>query len=173
MSRKVLFLDFDGVLNSERSAAVVHSITGENGYGLPYEELALTKANLKLDPIALRLLEYIVLTTKCDIVISSTWRMHLSLDKFTEIFKVYGLTIPGPIDKTSENEFRKRGSEIEKWLADHNEYTSYVIIDDSSDMLPYQENNFVQTDYEFGLRREDANKAIGILNDKKLEINHE
>ena len=40
-----------------------------------------------------------------------------------------------------------RGDEIQYWLDHHkNEYNTYVILDDDSDMLPSQLNNFVQTD---------------------------
>jgi hypothetical protein len=41
---------------------------------------------------------------------------------------------------------------------------SYVIIDDDADMLPEQQENFVQTNQFYGITLADAEKAIKILN---------
>lgn len=40
----------------------------------------------------------------------------------------------------------------------------YVILDDDSDMLDTQRNNFIHTDWEVGLTEENVNDAIKILN---------
>lgn len=58
----------------------------------------------------------------------------------------------------------ERGAEIQAWLDAHPEVTKYVIIDDQSDMLPSQMNNFVKVNQWYGLTMQDANKAINILN---------
>ena len=45
-----------------------------------------------------------------------------------------------------------------------NEIESYVILDDDSDMLPDQMNNFIRVDANIGLTYSDVCKAIKILN---------
>ena len=157
MGKKCIFLDFDGVLNSRQSARIINSITNENGYGLVNKDSELVPKNVKLDPTCVALLQEIVEESNCDIVISSTWRMHLDIEHFIEIFKNYGWENAPVIDKTPVFFFKQRGDEINDWLEKHPEYDTYIIIDDSSDMLPQQFMYFVQTDHEIGLTRRKAN----------------
>lgn len=51
-----------------------------------------------------------------------------------------------------------------KWLKEKQEPYKYVILDDDSDMLDTQSNNFIRTDWRAGLTEENVNKAIKILN---------
>ena len=57
-----------------------------------------------------------------------------------------------------------RGDEIQEWLDEHPEVEKYAIIDDDDDMLPEQEENFFQTDFQTGLTDEIAKKVIKHLN---------
>lgn len=57
----------------------------------------------------------------------------------------------------------KRGEEIQYWLKQHPEVTSWCIIDDDSDMLDNQLLNFVRTDGMIGMTLVDAEKVIEIL----------
>ena len=65
-----------------------------------------------------------------------------------------------------------RGNEIHSWIKDnealtgeaYHDYKNYVILDDDSDMLYWQRNNFVHTSWKKGLTEEEAEKAITILN---------
>ena len=74
-----------------------------------------------------------------------------------------------------------RGVEIKQWI-DTNIHSdnmknwkrkklgvdyNYVILDDDSDMLLEQKDNFVRTTSEIGLTDDDVKKAILILNNEK------
>ena len=61
----------------------------------------------------------------------------------------------------------QRGEEIQSWMnkeSEKNEIESYVILDDDSDMLPEQMNNFIHVDSNIGLTDKDVFTAIKILN---------
>lgn len=164
---KVIFLDFDGVLN------VIPQ--GHDDFGGIFH------------PEFVENLGKILEETGAKLVISSTWR-HMGLIKLNEMWKHRGY--PGEIigitpdlrwrtrpDKleTNEEEY-SRGDEIESWLNLHPEVTNYVILDDDNDMLKSQKNNFVRTfdninhpdsiDIGYGLTKICSKDAIRILNRK-------
>lgn len=157
---KVIFLDVDGVLNSEKfwGEQTQHfRYTAALNEGKTDDEISVV-ANF--DPVAVEWVNYIVTKTDAEIVVSSTWRSDYNIQfklRYAGIKKpMYGIT---PFSKD-----RHRGTEIKKWLDDHPEVTHYVIIDDDNDMLDEQLNNFVQTGWAEGLNEECADKAVEILN---------
>ena len=170
--KKVIFLDIDGVLNSDRTL---------------YESISLE------DDLILNLKE-IVNKTKAKIILSSSWRLSTEaiatlmdkLDKFGLV--ISGMTCDGvDLDWLEKYEFditkkyldtkfdwdenrqikitHDRGAEIFKWLHDHDD-CAYVILDDEiEDIKPYfSESVIVKTSYKIGLTKEDVKKAIQILN---------
>ncbi len=152
---KVIFLDIDGVLNVYPQ--------GRDEYGSMFHGHFVD--NLK----------YIIDQTGADLVISSTWR-YSGLEIMKEMWEMRDL--PGKvIDITPffKSVHAIRGEEIAEWLR-LNDVDSYVIIDDDTDMLPDQMQNFVRTsdnedhpdcvDIGLGLSRICADKAIEILNRK-------
>jgi hypothetical protein len=153
---KVIFLDLDGVLNSDR-----------------YDrERDWSKTNTYIDETRLPLLKRIVDETGAKIVFSSTWRDHWNADPalcdedgkyINECFARYGLSI---YDKTPEiGSFTERKAEIAQWLQEH-KTERYVIIDDFyygwEEMNPF----YVRTDMKVdrGLEERHVLKAIAILN---------
>ena len=162
-------MDIDGVLN------VIPQ--GRDVYGSQFHTHLVS--NLKS----------IIDETGAKIVISSTWRMS-GLITMVNMWKdrnlpgqIVGIT-PNIVDDEIQERYydpeADRGYEIQQYLEDHNDISSYVIIDDDVDMLPHQKKFFVQTsgnsdhpdciDIGYGLTEICANKAIKILNDKKLII---
>ena len=158
---KVIFLDLDGVLNVQSQE--------RDKYGSLFHQNLVD--NLKR----------IIDETDAKIVISSTWR-HSGLSVMQDMWKSRNL--PGEvIDITIDlwsKDFKdvSRGEEIQHWLDIHTGIQSYVIIDDDTDFLPNQLNNFVQTsdnqdhtdfyDIGYGLTVECADQAIKILNNARL-----
>jgi hypothetical protein len=57
-----------------------------------------------------------------------------------------------------------RGEIVNAYLAKHPEVTSYVILDDVDQFTEEQHKHLVLTNEEVGLTKEDADKAIRILN---------
>lgn len=144
---KVLFLDFDGVINSIRSAVAFG--------GYPWN---VTAKSIKLfDPVGLRLIRMVCEKTGAKIVLSSTWRKCF---KYDELGKALDLPIISATPKTLS---RSRGEEIEMWL-NENKVDQYAIVDDDSDMLKSQFPYFVKTCPKNGLSFENYEHLLEILN---------
>lgn len=137
---KILFLDVDGVLNSEHSYVDPKS---------PYP----------IDAYQVLLVDRIVQATGCKIVLSSSWRY---MANWREILKSAAPCLE-IIDRTdSGRSMRPRGAEVADWMALHPEYKIYAILDDDSDFLEGQP--LFRTDWKVGLTEEIANKVIEHLN---------
>lgn len=131
----VLFLDFDGVLNScdyfsSPRAADRH----EDGR--------------RVDPLAVANLNRIIEATNCQVVISSTWRKGNSLGGLLRILVSRGLDkkhwdnfirMTPVLDSRMESGLWRsveRGREIQAWLDKHPEkFERIVILDDDGDMV--------------------------------------
>ena len=163
--RKIIFLDIDGVLNTQDWHSRMTKDTPRDEFGWAF------------DPVAVENLAHIVKETGASIVISSSWKF-LGLAKLREMWKIRNL--PGIVLDITPNTVSDelllnanldemelgvcRGNEIKEWLSRHNsEVSNYVIIDDFDDMLPEQEDHVVLTDTLIGITEFDAEKAIAIL----------
>lgn len=158
---KVIFLDIDGVLNSEQfweNRTQSFRYTAALNEGKTKDQVRVI-ANI--DPQAVALLNQLVKQTDAEIVVSSTWRSDWNIQyllRYAGVEKyMYGIT---PFSKD-----RHRGTEIKEWLDDHPEVTNYVILDDDNDMLEEQMGNLVQTYWLTGLTIDNVKQAINILND--------
>lgn len=168
---KLLFTDIDGVLNTTDYSVANNKFAIEMHSPL----LAHDKHGDLFDPRAIRWLEWIIYQTRADIVISSTWR-NRGTNKLRDMW--YDRNLPGYIvDITPKFHGKLRGEEIKAYLEDSKhrnlfqhefKVESYCIIDDDTDMLPEQMDNFVHCDDNFGITRKEADKAIAILN--KLDM---
>ena len=120
---KVIFLDFDGVLNSE--ASFRHEIRRKN-----------SRVSDTLSVVACSNLQYILeQDSAVKIVISSSWRNMHSLQQLRDILSAYGITGTAVIGKTPSVLSGDRGHEINLWLADNPNVTKFVVIDDDNDVL--------------------------------------
>ena len=163
---KVIFLDIDGVLNTQDWHSRMTKDTPRDEFGWAF------------DPVAVENLGHVVKETGASIVISSSWKF-LGLAKLREMWKIRNL--PGTILDITPNTVSDevllnanldemelgvcRGNEIKEWLSKHKgEVSNYVIIDDFDDMLPEHEDHVVLTDTLIGITKFDAEKAIAILN---------
>lgn len=146
---KVLFLDFDGVLNSQD----YRDRYGSMGAGIDKSKMPLLK----------RLVD----STDAKIVIITSLREYWDKDPdkcdyfgkvINETFAEYGLEI---YDKTSVLENEKREDEIFQWFVDHPATKNYVAIDDGALFANFLVGHFVQP--KDGLEEEHVEKAIEIL----------
>lgn len=167
---KVIFLDIDGVLNTERQ----HNRCVEAG--LAYVD----NFGYAFDPVSVANLKRIVDETGADIVISSSWKFW-GLSTMQKLWA--SRELPGKIlDVTPNNVSDEmllsvdlnlmdlpagKGSEIKEWLSTNDSrVTGYAILDDLPDMLPEQQSHFVQTDPRIGITEDDADRVITILTGK-------
>lgn len=153
---KVIFLDFDGVLNSTQSA--IYHVRKNTQYDTLFfgDWCPISFSNF------IRILDAM---PDVKIVISSSWRCGRTLDELKDILQGQGVKPSFVIDTTKAHSDRgtERGWEIQDWLDAHPEVTKYVILDDTADMLESQKENFVNTDGHLGLTIHDACQAYGIL----------
>lgn len=166
--KKLIFLDVDGVLNSEN---FFRARMRDNPK--PPREDMIEYLSWDIDPACIKRLQEIVDRTGADIILSSTWRIN-HYKEFIKILKRFNVTAK-VIDRTPRINWEGsvRGNEIAlfikknaQWCGSPHKYKNYVIIDDSSDMLFQQKDNFVHTSWEFGLQDRDVRRSVEILNAK-------
>ena len=139
MTRRVVFLDIDGVLAPIRQW---------DRYG-------------DLDPACIQVLNEIVMSAGADVVVSSTWRYGKTAPELQEILEAEGFK-GCVLDKTPTGApGENRGDEIAAWLAEH-AVSGYVIIDDHVDMGELHAH-LVLTHPARGLQPADAPRAIAML----------
>lgn len=168
---KILFLDVDGVLNSQETFrkrhAAYEAAKAEDAEAV-LNEHAFPLGHLDTDLI--ERLNVICERTGCHIVVSSTWRITRTPEEVAELLTQKGFRYGNVvIDRTGRNADDRRGGEIQDWLDKHPEVTHYVILDDdTADIIgDYTDkkhpNNFVHTDHKLGLQDADVERAILIL----------
>jgi HAD domain in Swiss Army Knife RNA repair proteins len=161
---RVIFLDIDGVLNSE--AFLLTLDAQHRGLG-PHEGCECYRLERQIDHRAVARLNHLITETAAKIVISSSWRRLLDPPELRRVLGDHGLVgeIIGETPNLSEDPalYRiRRGHEIDAWLRDHPEVDCFVILDDGGDMAMHM-NRLVQTDAQEGLRDEDVDLAIRVM----------
>lgn len=136
----VVFLDFDGVLNTENK----YSPTGDFSTS-PCKNLN-------------KLLEE---SPELKIVVSSNWRSK-GFAKVKEILKKNGIDSDRVIDITDEAHRDNRGHHIERYVQDHKDIQHFVILDDKNDMDKILDH-LVQINPVVGITTKDVEKALEIL----------
>lgn len=164
---KVLFLDFDGVLNSLQSAIFWRNRRDQTNWENDmYRDWAGTLKEyiaMEFCPIAFSNVEELARRVPdLKIVISSSWRVGETVESLREILKPSKLIGERIID-TTESFSNIRGKEIQKWLDAHPEVTQYVILDDDANMLDSQKENFIHTSSLHGFQYGDILWALRIL----------
>lgn len=159
VERKIVFLDIDGVLNSERF----------------FVTAPMAERESMIDKEAVKLLNQLEGT---EIVVTSSWGEDGG--ETERRLKDAGLDLPivGYTNKVHYKfDWACRGNEIEKWVIENigdamgtkygSEYKSksfsYVIFDDDQDMLYGQKDNFIYVNRFYGLTSDDIKKAKKIL----------
>ena len=159
---KIIFLDIDGVLNSENSTSQYNDIDNSTYTGIDTDKV--------------KKLKHIIHQTGAIIVLSSSWRIGWERYKKDQQFphadyldrkmKKNGLKIYDKLQDTP-NEL-KRVDNIKAWLRRHfpdDEKPIWVMIDDEVRYMNEEDkDNIYITDYKTGLTDDDAEKIIKMLN---------
>jgi hypothetical protein len=151
--KSVIFLDFDGVLNCQlfydSSEFDKSKFDGNDDYYHRWN----------CSPTRIQWLNDLCKETGAVVVVSATLRGSYDVVGLQELFNKCGGTFK-VIDKTSGCKCRIRGVEIRNWLVENSEkyfgvpyydFRKYAIIDDDSDMLLEQWENFFHVDNYSGL----------------------
>ncbi len=148
----LIFLDLDGVLNSEQ---YVHKV-GDAWNGD------------QIDPDAVERLNKITEATGASIVVSSSWRIGTTLEEMQKLLISHG--VKANVIGMTKVLYDDRSIEIWDWLVENKSIVdNYVILDDdrleakrdSSD--PILDQHFVRTSWLDGLNDRQVEKAIKIL----------
>jgi hypothetical protein len=182
---KIIFLDFDGVLNSND-----WYVRRKDKYGMDAVEKQYPF--YEFDPDAVNRLNTIITLTGAKVVVSSSWRHGRTVEELQDILNFVGF-IGEVIDVTQhfgsiDGYTIPRGCEIERWLdikgfqrinwseeeqqkyIDKSPVKNYIILDDDSDMLYNQREHFIHTGWKFGLDDTAMNKSIDILNSTLIDL---
>ena len=163
----ILFLDVDGVLNSERSFVAGGDRVKQYGIDNPNDPYFLKITKCTIDPVAVDLVNRVCKMCDAKIVVSSTHRKHFAdndnkLFAMKEYFSNLGINREYVIGWT-ENLSTPRGIEIQDWLERHPETNRYVILDDSSDMMEHQMEFFVRCDGDIGVSSSNFRQMLSLF----------
>jgi hypothetical protein len=161
---RVVFLDLDGVLNSDRYFE--HT---------PWPEGASWWSAAAIDPAAVQLLNALVSQTDARVVLSSSWRRRSSLEELNELLASRGLARPiidvtPSLHRTADGVRLTRGDEILAWLAQRageageagEVVEAYVALEDE-EALGDVEMWCVRVDSRVGLTAGDVERAARML----------
>jgi hypothetical protein len=147
---KVLFLDIDGVLNSNIDFFELRK------FGHPINQV---KGSQVINRGHLALLQQIIEDTDAKIVLSTTWRRFYTLDEIYEMFTARDFSLGREVlhDITpcltrgfSDDHTRHRGSEIREYLRAHPEVEKYLVLDDLKEPLINPQGRYEDPEDQYG-----------------------
>lgn len=153
--KKVLFLDFDGVMVTDRYQ----------------EQLTATNSPLrdeygsKFDPVCVEYLAQIIDSTDAGIVVTSTWKMEKGLDGMQRMWQARHLPCR-VIGVTPDIDPIHRGDEVQAWLDANPGAVRYAIIDDTPFLNFFNEEqlpHLFKVDERTGLDEKTVTKVIELL----------
>jgi hypothetical protein len=151
--KKIIFLDHDGVI----------CLASEWGSRFKNKE-GLDSEFDRFNDKAIKVLNEIIEETDCEIVVSSDWKYHTTLDQMQELYKMRNVkkspidytpsSVPiqegYPYDKTFDLE-QQRSLEILEWLKQHPEVTHWVAVDDLHMGLHVKHSSYGEFYRDWGL----------------------
>lgn len=161
---KVLFLDIDGVLNS--------NFWNEN------HQREISDGTL-VDEEKIRLLAHLINKTNAKIILHSGWRiwfdneinpLRMEAEKLVKMLAKEGLKISGFTPDLTTEEIRRtkkfslvKADEILSWLQAHKDVSEWAVLDDLDLHNEQIKQHQVQPDQTIGLTLEDITQAEKIL----------
>ena len=161
---KVLFLDIDGVLNSN--------------FWNDSHQREISDGTL-IDEEKIKILALLVKKTNAKIILHSGWRfwfddelkpLRTEAERLAALLAKEGLSVSGLTPDLTTEEIRRtkkfslvKADEILSWLKLHNDVTEWVVLDDLDLHNVQIEQHQVKTDQSIGLTLEDIEKAEKIL----------
>lgn len=166
---KVIFLDFDGVLNSQGSFVLEDRIRKDN----VRRQGVKGKVNESLCHVCTSNFQLVLdQYPEAKVVLSTTWRTMFSIEWLKEKLASYHVDSSRVIGVTPQHWGDRRGQEIQDWLDEHPEVKHYIVIDDNDwGISPLHGDRFVKTTWESGMTFQHAVEAIEKLsNEHKKKI---
>lgn len=164
--KSILFLDHDGVICLSnnwggRSKKWAKYRSENPDSSLEFKDKPVNCRFDDFDKKAIKILNEIIEQTGCEIVVSSDWRLHATLEELGDYYISQGI-IKRPVDVTdifkdlfpkewSVLRFRadlelERSMEINHWLENHPEVTHWVAVDDLNMSMEFLGDRFLTKD---------------------------
>lgn len=146
MSRGIVFLDIDGVLNHRHTVRVPR---------MPFT----------CDPANVRCLNTLIAQTGAGIVITSDWRRWLPWGDLCTVLTDFGVCgdflgrTPVVLQDDPLGPRPPRGHEVDSWLQQRRSTDPYIILDDRGDLEPHLPR-LIQTHPDTGLMEEHIGRAM-------------
>lgn len=152
--KPIIFLDFDGVVET-----IYWEKDKGGSWSYNIHKYGRDELNNKQ---AIGWLNKLYSKVPYDIVVSSTWRIGMTLEQLQILITKSGFNSEIKVIGMTSILHQQRGLEIQKWIDDNNFRGKFVIIDDDSDMchlLPL----LVRCDCQLGFTIYDYQKALRLL----------
>ena len=156
MEKPIIFLDFDGVVETIYWEKDNNGIWSFNTRKTDHRELNNKQAIGWLNELYKKI--------PYDIVVSSTWRINTSIEALQDLLINSGFNPEIQVIGKTPVLYLQRGLEIQKWIDIHEFKGKFIIIDDDSDMchlLPL----LVRCDCQLGFTIYDYQKALRLLSE--------
>ncbi len=161
---RIIFLDIDGVLNS-------------NFWNDTHQRELSDGTLIDMDKVAL--LGSLVKRTGAKVVLHSGWRfwfdgnfkpLRMEAQKLVDMFQKEGIELYDVTPDYTTEEIRRtkrfslvKAKEILGWLDIHKEVQSWIVIDDLDLHNEHVRHHQIKTDQEVGLTRQDVERAAAML----------
>ena len=149
--KNILFLDFDGVLVTDRGQK----------YHLEANGTLRDDHGALFDPECVGCLKEIINATDAEIVVTSTWKMEMGLEGIRQMWRDRDL--PGNvIGVTPDIDPIHRGDEIAAWLDSYGEACRFAIIDDTpfTDFFREEQHKYLfKVDERIGIDKETVRRV--------------
>ena len=152
--KPIIFLDFDGVVET-----IYWGKDKDGSWSYNIHKYGRDELNNKQ---AIGCLNELYSKVPYDIVVSSTWRIGMTLQQLQTLITKSGFNPKIKVIGMTPILHQQRGLEIQQWIDDNNFKDKFVIIDDDSDMchlLPV----LVRCDCQLGFTIYDYQKALRLL----------
>lgn len=172
MSGRIVFADFDGVLNRRdqwvpQADVVRHKAAGRGGY-------VAWCAEGMLDPTMVGRLARLCVEGGARLVVSSGWRFEYTFDEIVAMLAAHGFpgNVPRGMLGAEGDGHGNRGDAIRAWLhfasqvGHHIE--RHVVLDDRTWEQGITGDSVIRTDADVGLTDRDVERALAILRGEHL-----
>ena len=160
---KVIFLDHDGVIclfDNWGSRYKKQKKWDGRKLSMPFHEIPIKYRFDNFNKKAVAVLNEILEKTGAEIVISSDWRYHATIEELGEYYELQGvikkpIAVTGIFKDIYPNELSclrhkaelelERSMEIDHWLSNHLEITNWVAVDDLNLGIDFLSSYFIST----------------------------
>lgn len=152
--RPIIFLDFDGVVNTIYWEKDINGICCVNVMKSGHSELNNQQAIGWLNELYTKV--------PYDIVVSSTWRMSMSIEELQNLLIKSGFRPDIQVIGKTPVLHKERGEEIQYWIDQHNFNGNFIILDDDVDMA-HLSDHLILCDTFLGFTIYEYRKSIKFL----------